>query len=82
MIIKLPNFEFPKARKERHVNYVNMRVYDLCYEVSRITGNLDNIDKLKKYSNAKNKDRAIINDIIFKLSLIQKYQRYLESFKL
>ena len=68
-----------KNRKDRHANYVNMRVYDLCYEVSRITGALDDIDKLKKYSNAKNKDRAIINDIIFKLSLIKKYQRYLRQ---
>ena len=68
-----------KNRKDRHVNYVNMRVYDLCYEVSRITGALDDIDKLKKYSNAKNKNRAIINDIIFKLSLIKKYERYLRQ---
>ena len=68
-----------KNRKDRHANYVNMRVYDLCYEVSRITGALDDIDKLKKYSNAKNKNRAIINDIIFKLSLIKKYQRYLRQ---
>ena len=70
-----------KNRKDRHANYVNMRVYDLCYEVSRITGALDDIDKLKKYSNAKNKNRAIINDIIFKLSLIKKYQRYLRQLK-
>ena len=68
-----------KNRKDRHANYVGMRIYDLCYELSRITGGLDNIDKLKKYSNAKNKDRAIINDIIFKLSLIKKYQRYLKQ---
>ena len=70
-----------KNRKDRHANYVNMRVYDLCYEVSRITGALDDIDKLKKYSNAKNKNRAIINDIIFKLSLIKKYQRYLRDLR-
>ncbi len=68
-----------KNRKDRHANYVGMRIYDLCYELSRITGCLDDIDKLKKYSNAKNKNRAIINDIIFKLSLIKKYQRYLRQ---
>ena len=59
--------------------YISRDVY--CVQHDFIKNKKEHIDKLKKYSNAKNKNRAIINDIIFKLSLIKKYQRYLRQLK-
>ena len=75
-------FEFPKSRKARHANYVGTRIYDITHEIRSLALRLDKLDQMEEYSEAKNKDKAILKDIRFKLSLMRKYQRYLKAVRL
>ena len=59
-------------RRYRHIHYVNRITYDLCKEIGCL------LDKLRE-PNPDNK--RILKQIILKLSLIKKYERYLRDLR-
>ena len=73
MIIRLPNLKPSSTRRGEHRDYVSKSVYDLCKEVDALMASI-------KPSTPETKD--ILAQIIVKIALIKKYQRYLRTIKL
>ncbi len=62
-----------RKRKDRHFNYVGMRIYDLNNDIRRLSLSMN------KQNDVTEKD--IIKRIHFKLSLMNKYTRYLTKLR-